>query len=573
MTAGLFSEPEGPTTLEGVLERITFANEENAWSVVKVAVPGRAEPVTAVGNLLGVQPGESLRLTGRWVNDRKYGEQFKVDSYVTVQPATLLGIQRYLGSGLVRGIGKVMAERLVTRFGLETLEVIDSYPDRLAEVEGIGPVRSASIREAWIEQRGIKDVMIFLQWQGVSTSFAIKIYKQYGDRAIAIVRENPYRLAADIFGIGFRTADRIAANLGIPKDSPRRAQAGVRHLLGEFAEEGHVFAPRERLVEEAAALLEVEPGRVEEAIAALAAEGEVVLEPQAAAPGQAVYLRACTRRRRARPAGSSPSSGRRRPPITIDIERALAWFEERSGLRLAGRQRDAVRSAVSSKVLVVTGGPGTGKTTLVKAIIQILERKGRRILLAAPTGRAAKRMQEATGREAKTIHRLLEFSPKTGEFQRGARNPLEADLVIVDEASMVDILLFDSLLASLPPACQLVLVGDVDQLPSVGPGSVLADLIGSGVPEIVRLDEIFRQAGESRIVTGAHRVNRGEMPSLEGVEQGGDFFFVERQEPEEILATLKSLVSERIPRRFGFDPVDDIQVLTPMHRGSSGRRT
>lgn len=576
--------PADSSTLEGILDRIVYANEENAWTVIRLLVPRRRDPVTAVGNLLGVQPGESLRLGGRWVTDRKYGEQFRVDSYVTIQPATLVGIERYLGSGLVRGIGKVMAARLVKHFGLLTLEVIDRLPDRLTEVPGIGPMRSTGIRRAWEEQRHIREVMVFLQSHGVSSAYAIKIYKTYRERAIAVVREDPYRLAADIFGIGFKTADRIAANLGIPSTSPRRAAAGVRHVLSELADQGHVFAPRRVLVEKTARMLEVEPAAIESAIDELAREGSVVVEGDVEEPVEgdaerAVYLRALhiaesgVAKRVAqllRPLGK---------PLAIDLERAIAWFEMRAGITLASGQRDAVGRALASKVLIITGGPGTGKTTLVNGIIQILERKGRSIQLAAPTGRAAQRLREATGREAKTVHRLLEWAPRTMGFERNAERPLDADVVILDESSMIDTVLAYHIVKALRPHCQLILVGDVDQLPSVGPGCVLGDLIRSGAVAVVKLVEIFRQAQASLIVVNAHRVNRGEMPFLRpaaagppGPEPGAspDFFMVERAEPEEVLATVKRLVAERIPTRFHFDPIEDVQVLTPMHKGILG---
>ena len=563
------------TTLEGILERVTFINEENAWSVVKLDVPGKKDLVTVVGNLLGVQPGENLRLRGRWTQDRKYGEQFKADGYVTVKPATLVGIEKYLGSGLVRGIGKIMAKRLVQGFGLSTLEVIEQAPQRLREVEGIGPVRSERIAKAWLEQKRIKDVMVFLQSHGVSTTFAIKIYKQYQDRAIAVVKENPYRLAIDIFGIGFKTADKIAGHLGISPSSPERAQAGVLHVLGELSSEGHVFYPRPKLVEAGAALLEINPAIIEEAVNTLAEAGQVVVTPILGGDGQgpdgvAVYLSSLHRAESgAAELGRSllRSPGR---PLTIDIEKAISWFEERQRITLAPEQREAVRRAVTSKILVITGGPGTGKTTLVNGIIQILEKKGRRILLGAPTGRAVKRMTETTGREAKTLHRLLEFDPKTMGFLRDRQRPLEADVVIVDEVSMVDTVLAYNLLKAVPPTCQLILVGDVDQLPSVGPGSVLQDVIRSGAVDVVRLQHIFRQAERSLIVVNAHRVNHGEMPSLPPPGSKADFFFIEKNEPEEVLATLKVLIETRIPDRFGFDPVNSVQVLTPMHRGLLG---
>src|SRR5262245_42003493 len=511
MPGSLFAEPERTETLEGALERITFINEENAWSVVKLAVAGRSGLVTAVGNLLGIQPGESLRLTGRWVRDRKYGDQFKVDSYITIHPRTLNGIRRYLASGLVPGIGSVMADRLVERFGIETLDVIESAPERLAEVEGIGPVRTERIRTAWRDQKGVKEVMIFLQSLGISTAWAIRIYKQYRDRSVAVVREDPYRLASDVFGIGFRTADGIASSLGIPKDSPRRIEAGVRYSLSQAADEGNVFTPRAGLVSATATALEAAPALVESAITALAASREIVVEgagpppvPDAAVvstgrdagagearPGSddAVYLRALHTAEtvtadRLRAILRAPAR-----PLTIDEARAVAWFESTERITLAAQQAEAVRRALTSKLLVITGGPGTGKTTLVNGIIRILEKKGRRILLAAPTGRAAKRMEEATGRPARTIHRLLEFNPRSGGFQRDDARPLEADLLIVDETSMLDVLLAHHLLRALPETAQVVFVGDVDQIPSVGPGRVLADLIESGAVDVVRLTD------------------------------------------------------------------------------------
>lgn len=569
--------PPQETTLEGTLERVTFVNEENAWSVVKLAVPGRAELVTAVGNLLGAQPGESLRLTGRWTLDRRYGEQFQVDSYATVTPATLAGIEKYLGSGLVRGIGKVIAARLVEAFGLTTLDVIDLHPERLTEVEGIGPVRQRRIAAAWVEQRHVKDVMVFLQSHGVSPAFAVRIYKAYRDQAIAIVRENPYRLALDIWGIGFKTADRIAARLGVSPTSPARAAAGLLHALAEASDDGHVFLPREALYEAGQALLDIERPVLEGALASLADEERVKVVPLEGPVGaggevaMAVYARALhvaevgtaslVRRLLDTPAKA----------IAIDVEKALAWFEAKQGLELAEAQRRAIAASVTAKVLVVTGGPGTGKTTLVNGIISILEKKGRRILLAAPTGRAAKRMAEATGREAKTVHRLLEFDPKAQAFQRQREHPLEADVLIVDEASMLDAVLAYDVLKAVPPDAQLVLVGDIDQLPSVGPGSVLRELIASGAVEVVRLQHIFRQAEASQIIVSAHRVNEGKLPLLTAAGAGtSDFYFVEKESPEEVLAAIKDLVRERIPRRFGFDPVGEVQVLTPMQRGVLG---
>ncbi len=563
------AEPRGDAVLEGVLERVTWTSEENGFSVVKLQVPGRTELVTAVGPMMAVQPGESVRLTGRWVLDKKWGEQFRADSFATVKPATLSGIERYLGSGLVRGVGKVMAGRLVQSFGLETLEVIDQAPERLREVSGIGPLRSARIRSAWAEQREIRTVMVFLQSHGVATGHAVKIWKRYRERAIATVEENPYRLALDIWGIGFKTADGIARNLGVEPNSPRRAEAGVLHVLGGLSDEGHVFFPRDRLVESAREVLEIEAPIIEQAIDAMAAEDQLVVESSRAGEPSAVYLRSL----HAAESGAATLLREllRAPvrPIAIDVEKAIAWFEQHQQIALAPEQREAIRQAIVAKVLVITGGPGTGKTTLVNGIIQILEKKGRRIELAAPTGRAAKRLSEATGREARTVHRLLEFTPKSMSFLRNRDRPLEADLVVLDEASMVDTALAFDLVKALPPHAQLVLVGDVDQLPSVGPGNVLSDVIASGAVPVARLAHIFRQAEQSLIIQNAHRINRGEMPR-EGDAKDADFFFIRQEEPEGVLATLKSLVAERIPKRFGFDPVDDIQVLTPMHRALLG---
>lgn len=599
-------------TLEGVLERITFVNEENGWGVFRLAVEGKRDLVTAVGNLLGVQPGESLRLAGRWTVSRQYGEQFDVASYTTLRPSSLVGIERYLGSGLVKGVGKVFAKRLVETFGEKTLDVIEHSPQQLSKVEGIGPKRRERIVQAWEEQREIREVMLFLQSHSVSPAYAVKIYKRYGHEAIRVVTENPYRLARDIFGIGFKTADRIAQAIGIPTDSPRRAEAGILYVLSESSDDGHVFLPRDLLLAKAVEMLQICAPILEAAIEALAETGEIAIDGR---PGAARFdedgQRLLDIGEPAAPyatgtdedEGAGAEGGARQPagdparvPIylkplhiaetgiaarigallavplkrpPIHAERAIAWFEERQHIELADAQRDAIRKAIGAKVLVITGGPGTGKTTLVNGIIRILEKKGVRIRLAAPTGRAAKRMGETTRREAVTIHRLLEFSPKSMNFERGRDNPIEADLLILDEASMLDTALAYSVLKALPLACQLILVGDVDQLPSVGPGNVLADLIASARVPVVRLSTIFRQAKRSLIVVNAHRINEGQFPT-EGEKSPRDFYFIDRDDPERCLDAIRKTVHERLPRAFGFDPFSDIQVLTPMRRGLLG---
>ncbi|MBZ0168887.1 ATPase AAA [Candidatus Methylomirabilis lanthanidiphila] len=557
-------------TLQGTLERITYVNEENHYVVARLQVSGRRDLATIVGNLPTVTPGETLKLTGEWVQHNRYGEQFKVETFETITPATLAGIEKYLGSGLIKGIGPVFAGRLVVAFGIDTLRIIEEEPSRLLAVDGIGEVRLLRIRTAWEEQKEIREVMIFLQGHGVSSAYAAKIFKTYGKSSIAIVQENPYRLAKDIYGIGFKTADRIAQAIGIEADSPLRVEAGVIHVLNELAGEGHVFYPLDGLTKASAGILEVDEDLVTQAVERLRGEARVICEP--APQGMAVYLaplyaaeEGVARRLLALAEGGSL-------PTDIDIERAIVWVEQSNRLQLAAQQQEAIRQAIQEKLLVITGGPGTGKTTILRCILQILDKKHRQMLLCSPTGRAAKRMSEATGREAKTIHRLLEFSPKDGRFKRDQHRPLEADLVIVDEASMIDIVLMNSLLKAIPPAAGLILVGDVDQLPSVGPGAVLRDIIASSLIPVIRLSEIFRQARESQIVVNAHRINRGELPFCADWEaqERGDCYLLVKQGALEIQAAILELASSGLPTRHRVDPLEQLQILTPMQKGPIG---
>ncbi len=568
---------EGRTEIElkGQVERVTFFNEENHYTVARMRIQGRIDLVTVVGSFYSLTPGEELKIRGYWERHVRYGEQFKALSYESVMPATVKGIEKYLGSGMIKGIGPVTAKRLVARFGVETLEVIDTAAERLAEVPGIGEKRIEMIRQAWEEQRDVRDIMIFLQGQGVSPAYAVKIYKHYGKNAVAVVTENPYRLASDIFGIGFVTADRIAEKLGVSRDSPMRAEAGIIFVLNGLAEEGHVYFPRERLIAGCCSILEMERKGVEEALDTLTAGERVGLEDIPGTDDTAVYLAGFLAAEQGIADHLSRLAGRPKQSRLLHDEDPVAWAQKNLSISLTEHQKEAVRRAVEEKVMVVTGGPGTGKTTIITAIIKVYERMGQKVLLAAPTGRAAKRMTEATGHEARTLHRLLEYSPgaanRGGGFKRDDRNPLDGDLIIIDEVSMVDTILMYHVLKAIPDEATLVLVGDADQLPSVGPGSVLMDIIASGRIPTCRLTAIFRQSRESMIIVNAHRVNSGLMPVLQGDEGHiQDFHFVTVEGPEEARDQVLRLIGETIPRRFGYDPVRDIQVITPMHRGTAG---
>jgi exodeoxyribonuclease V alpha subunit len=553
--------------VRGSVERVTFHSEESGFCVLRVSVRGRREPVTVVGTAASVAPGEHVECAGQWSNDREHGLQFKARDLHVVPPSTLEGIEKYLGSGMIKGIGPHFARKLVRSFGAKVFDVIEREPERLLELRGIGPARKERVMRAWAEQKAVREIMVFLQSHGVGTARAVRIYKTYGDEAIERVRENPYCLALDIQGIGFKTADALGQRLGIPADSLMRAQAGVRHALQEVGASGHCAAYRDALVESAASLLDIDPGIVQQAVEAELGAERIVAEPISGEP--AIFLAPLYRsevgiaQHVARLTSGQPPWGR------IDTDKAVPWVEKKTGLRLAPTQASAVATAVNGKVTIITGGPGVGKTTVVRTILQIVRAKGARVVLTAPTGRAAKRLSESTGAEAKTIHRLLEFEPRIGGFKRDQERPLDADLVVVDETSMVDTVLMNQLLRAVPDHAAVLLVGDVDQLPSVGPGTVLADLIGSGAVPTVRLTEIFRQAAASRIVINAHRINEGRLPE-QAAEEQTDFYFIPADSPESIHEKLMQVVTERIPRRFGLDPVSEVQVLTPMNRGGLG---
>ncbi|OON72524.1 SF1B family DNA helicase RecD2 [Streptomyces tsukubensis] len=572
-------QPGGPAlaVLEGVLERVTYANEENGYTVARVDTGrGAGDLLTVVGALLGAQPGESLRMQGRWGSHPQYGKQFTVENYTTLLPATIQGIRRYLGSGLIKGIGPVMADRITTHFGLDTLDVIEQEPKRLIEVPGLGPKRTAKIAAAWEEQKAIKEVMVFLQGVGVSTSIAVRIYKKYGDASISVVKGQPYRLAADVWGIGFLTADRIAQSVGIPHDSPERVKAGLQYALSQSTDQGHCFLPQEQLLADAVKLLQVDIGLVIDCLAELAGEDEGVVReevpgPDGGEPVTAVYLVPFHRaelslsgqvRRLLR------SDEDRLPGFkAVDWTKALAWLATRTGASLAPEQEEAVRLALTRKVAVLTGGPGCGKSFTVRSIVELARARHAKVVLAAPTGRAAKRLSVLTGAEASTVHRLLELKPG-GDAAYDKDRPLDADLVVVDEASMLDLLLANKLVKAVAPGAHLLLVGDVDQLPSVGAGEVLRDLLAEGGPvPAVRLTRIFRQAQKSGVVTNAHRINSGAPPLTQGLN---DFFLFVQDDTEEAGRLTVDVAARRVPAKFGLDPRRDIQVLAPMHRGPAG---
>ncbi|MGW8304084.1 MAG: SF1B family DNA helicase RecD2, partial [Desulfobacterales bacterium] len=560
-----------PTDLSGQIERITFTNEENGFTIAKVKVQGKRDLVTVVGNLMAPMPGEIIDMRGEWAHHPKYGEQFKVAQFKTKVPATVYGIQKYLGSGLIKGLGPVMAGRIVDRFGENTLDVIENQIDRLAEVKGIAQKSIANIAKAWDAQKEIRDVMIFLQSHGVSSAYASKIFKRYGDRSIAVVKQNPYRLATDIFGIGFLKADSIAKELGFSSDSEVRVEAGIVYTLHQLSEDGHVYFPYEPLVERCREILSVGREPIVRAIGSLNAAKQLIIEDinddaeNYKPNNKAVYLarfHQCETgiANRLKALLSIPKQTRE-----VDSARAIQWVQQQLSFQPAENQKNAIRYALENKVMVITGGPGTGKTTIIKAILKIFSQMKINIMLAAPTGRAAKRMSEMTGHQAKTIHRLLEYSIHKHGFQRNEKKPLDCDLLIIDEASMIDTILMYHLLKAIPATGTCIFVGDVNQLPSVGPGNVLNDMIACGSIAVVELKEIFRQAKSSRIVVNAHKINEGKLPAFgqaQLFDPNNDFYFIEQDDATKVLEIIVQLVKQRIPQRFGFDALDDIQVLT-----------
>jgi exodeoxyribonuclease V alpha subunit len=557
--------------LIGSIERVTFHNEETGFCVLRIKVKGHRDLVTVIANATSITAGESIECSGSWVNNKTHGVQFQAKDLRTIQPTTLEGMEKYLSSGIVKGIGPYTAKKLVTAFGEVVFDVIENNPRRLLTLEGIGEKRLAFIINAWNEQKSIRKIMVFLQSHGVGVSRAIRIYKTYGQHAIDRVRENPYRLAFDIHGIGFKTADTLAMKLGVAHDSLIRAQAGVHHVLQELCQRGHCAAQYEVLVKSSVSLLEIPEVTIQQAIAAETEAKNLVADDIADKP--CIYLKKLYHAEAATAQYLLRLNRGKLPWGIIDIDKAIPWVESQTSLQLAPSQKDAIRCVIQNKVSIITGGPGVGKTTIIHSILRIISAKHMRIDLCAPTGRAAKRLSETTGLAAKTIHRLLEYEPQTFSFKHDQNNPLPVDFLIIDEASMVDVNLMYQFLKAVPSHASLLLVGDVDQLPSVGPGNVLSDIINSSIIATVRLTEIFRQAASSKIIINSHRINQGQMPTSQDKDIPSDFYILYADTPEEIHNKLIPIVTQRIPRYMQCDPVRDIQVLTPMNLGSLGTKS
>ena len=557
-------------SISGLIERVTYFNEESGFVVLRVKIKGRRDLLTVVGQSVLANAGEWVKAEGVWARDREHGLQFKADRLVCTPPTNIEGIEKYLASGMIKGIGPVYAKKMVARYGEKIFDIIETASAKLESIDGIGPGRRRKIKDAWQEQKVVRKIMVFLHSNEVSTSRAVRIYKTYGEEAIEKVQNNPYILARDIRGIGFKSADHIAQKLGIPQDSLHRAQAGLNHVLTEASGNGHCGLPEDLLIRQATELLAVDESIPRDGLVQALHAGDVVRD--AVGEHDLIFLPALKKAevyiaRRILDLSGQPSSY-----PDIDFNKAIHWVQESNKLQLAASQTEAIRCALENRVVIITGGPGVGKTTIIQSILKILHAKRVTFALCAPTGRAAKRLSESTGHEARTIHRLLEVNPRNGQFKHSEESPLEEKLLVVDECSMVDIPLMHHLLKALPEDGHLLLVGDVDQLPSVGPGSVLKDFIQSGCLSVVRLQEIFRQAAGSRIITNAHRINQGEMPMMEEDAPLSDFYFIDREEPERTAATLLQMVRDRIPSKFQVHPILDIQVLCPMNRGSLGVR-
>ena len=557
--------------LAGIVERVTFHNSDNGFCVLRIKARGHRNLVTVVGHSATISAGEWITATGEWINDYTHGPQFRAHFLKTSPPTSIEGIEKYLGSGMIRGVGPVYANKLVKAFGNKVFEIIEAEPERLREVPGIGDMRAKRITDAWSEQKAVREIMVFLHSNGVGTARAVRIFKTYGADAIQIMSENPYRLARDIRGIGFKTADAIAMKLGIETTAMIRLRAGMSYALSEAMNDGHCALPLTELMPLAVTLLDVSETLLETALGLELKEGNVIADQ--IEDSSCIFLSGLYRAEQVICERIRKLSAGKIPWPAINADKALPWIEKNTAMTLVESQIAAIRLALSSKVMVITGGPGVGKTTIVNSILCILSVKGVNLILCAPTGRAAKRMSEATGYEAKTIHRLLEFDPKTGGFKRGQEKPIDCDLLVVDEASMVDVLLMQSLLKAVPDKGALLIVGDIDQLPSVGPGQVLADIISSQVVPVVRLTEVFRQAAKSRIISTAHKINQGAIPDLTIIDDTSDFYFIKADDPETAVGRIVELVKERIPKRFGLDPIRDIQVLCPMNRGGIGARS